>query len=275
MYARSPAAARLLRAASRFALLTTLATAMSACALLDTPASPAPSRQPITAPPSASVEPGGTDEAPTIRPVPSGPVDLIGAADALADHRSYRVSVVTRGLVPSSAADGRVTMTSTLIQGDRPAAAFTLAGIDGFEGIGAGPIQAVVIGDEAWLRSGSGGWRKSPGGAADFDSAFTTLSPTELVNGFESLGPAFVEVGREAKDGTATTHYRVDRTKPAATEAGMTAGGIDTWIARNGGELIAIRASGTFDVDGTTTQVLLQIDVSHIDDPANRVRPPA
>jgi len=248
---------------------------MSACALFSPPVSPAPSRPEITAPPSAAATPEATDEAPTLRPVPSGPVDLIGAADALADHRSYRVSVVARGLVPSSAADGRVTMTSTLIQGDHPAAEFTLTGIDGFEGVGAGGIHAVVIGDEAWLRSGSGAWTKSPGGAADFDAAFTTMSPTDLVDGFESLGPAFVVVGTETKHGTPTTHYRVDPTRPAATDAGMTSGGVDAWIARSGGELVAIRADGTFDVDGTETLVLLQIDVTRIDDPANRVRPPA
>jgi len=45
---------------------------------------------------------------PTIRPIPSGGVDLIGAADALADLDSYRVSVVSRGLVPTSSPDGRV-----------------------------------------------------------------------------------------------------------------------------------------------------------------------
>jgi len=261
------------RRACGVALLAALGVTISACSLLSAPTSPVPSRQAVAATPTADATPDATDEAPTARPVPSGPVDLIGAADALADHRSYRVTVVARGLVPSSAADGRVTMTSTLIQGDHPAAEFTLAGIDGFEGVGAGGIHAVVIGDEAWLRTGSGAWTKSPGGAADFDAAFTTMSPTDLVDGFEGLGPAFILVGTETKHGTPTTHYRIDPARAAA--AGMSSGGVDAWIARSGGELIAIRADGTFDVDGTKTPILLQIDVTRIDDPANRVRPPA
>jgi hypothetical protein len=33
-------------------------------------------------------------------------------------------------------------------------------------------------------------------------------------------------------------------------------------------------ADGTVDLDGTATPVILRIDVTHIDDPANKVRPP-
>ena len=125
------------------------------------------------------------------------------------------------------------------------------------------------------LRSGSGSWVKSPGGAADFDALFTTLSPTEFVGGFDALGPAFVRVGPEQKNGRATIHYRVNPTDPAAAEAGLTSGSVDAWLAQVGGALISLAADGTVDVDGTATPVLLQIDVTRIDDPANRIRPPA
>jgi hypothetical protein len=255
-------------------LLMAVAASVAACGLLEAPASPFSSPRVTTSQP-AIASPVATDEVPTIRPVPSGAVDLIGAADALADLDSYRVSVISRGLVPSSATDGRVTMTSTMIQGDRPAAAFTMTGVDGLEGLADGPLHAVVIGDAGWLRSGTAGWTKSPGGAADFDAAFTTLSPTELVAGFEALGPAFVKVGPATKNGEATTHYRVDAADPVAIEAGLTAGGVDVWVGNDAGALIGILADGTFDVDGTVTPVLLQIDVTHIDDPTNKVRPPA
>jgi hypothetical protein len=149
-----------------------------------------------------------------------------------------------------------------------------MTGVDGFEGVGNGPLRAIVIGDRSWLRSGSGGWANSPGGAADFDALFTTLSPTELVSGFEALGPAFVKVGAERKNGRATTHYRVDPKHQAAVDAGLTSGDVDVWIADDGGALISLAADGTVDVDGTGTPVILQIDVTRIDDPANRIRPP-
>jgi hypothetical protein len=270
MHRPSTFAARLVR----ISLLVAIAAGLASCELMEAPASASPSRR-VTSPQPAASVPDASDEVPTLRPVPSGEVDLIGAADALADLDSYRVDIVSRGLVPSSAADGRVTMSSTLIQGDHPAAAFTMTGVDGLEGSSDAPLQAIVIGDEAWLRSGSGRWTKTPGGAADFDAAFTSLSPTELVGGFEPLGPAFTKVGPETKNGRATTHFRAEAADPAATEAGLTAGGVDLWVGRDAGELVAILADGTVDVDGTVTPVYLRIDVTHVNDPANKVRPPA
>jgi hypothetical protein len=272
-----PAGSQLASLAARLArvsLLVGVALGLGACDLMEAPASATPSRR-VAASPIAVATPAESDEAPTLRPVPSGPVDLIGAADALADLESYRVAVVSRGLVPSSASDGRVTMTSTHIQGDVPAASFTMTGVDGPAGPTDDPLRAVVIGDEAWLRSGTGAWTKSPGGAADFDAAFTALSPTELVGGFEGLGPAFVKVGSETKNGRPTTHFRVDASDSVAAQAGLTTGGVDVWVGRDASELIGILADGKVDVDGTVTAVYLRIDVTHIDDPANRVRPPA
>jgi hypothetical protein len=104
---------------------------------------------------------------------------------------------------------------------------------------------------------------------------FTTLSQTVLVGDFEALAPAFVQLGPESKNGRATIHYRADAADPVASGGGLTSGGVDVWIARTGGALISIAADGTIDVDGTATPVTLAIDVTHIDDPANRVRPPA
>jgi hypothetical protein len=271
----SPALVARVAVLARVTLVIGIAASLAACDLMVASPSPSASRRVATPEPTTAETPIGTDEVPTIRPVPSGAVDLVGAADALADLRSYRASVVSRGLVPSSAPDGRVTMSSTLIQGNDPAAAFTLTGLDGFEGLGGGPIQAIVIGDKAWLRSGSGPWAVSPGGAADFDAAFTTLSPSELVSGFEPLAPGFVKVAAETRNGRETTHYRVDATDPSAGDAGLTSGSVDVWIDRTAGRLISIHASGSVDVDGTTTRVLLEIEVTHVDDPANKVRPPA
>ena len=270
LHRSSPVVARLARAL----LLIALSASLAACALMEAPASPTPSRR-VASPPSLPSIAVSSDEVPTLRPLPSSGIDLIGAADALADLDSYRVAIVSRGLVASSATDGRVTMTSTLVQGDVPAASFTMTGVDGVEGLADAPLRLIVIGDEAWLRSGSGRWTKSPGGAADFDAAITTLSPTELVSGFETLGPAFAKVGPETKNGRATTRYRVDSTDPIAVEGGLTAGGIDVWLGRDAGELVGILADGSVDVDGTVTSVYLRIDVTRVNDPTNRVRPPA
>lgn len=250
-----------------------VAAGLTGCDLMTATSSARPSRLVATPEPTVEPLPSENDEVPTLRPEPSGGgPDLAGAADALADLGSYRVSVVSRGLVPAATADGLVTMTSTLVQGDHPAAEFTMKGADGLEG---GRLDAVVIGDEAWLRPGGGHWSKSPGGAADFDAAFTTLSPIDLVGGFEDLSAALRRVGSERRNGIPATHYRAVATDPVAGAAGLTQGALDVWLAAGGGHLVALAVDGTWDVDGTPTAVTLTIEVSHVGDRSNVIRAPA
>jgi hypothetical protein len=233
---------------------------------------PRPSRLVATPEPRPTATPTEIDEGPTQRPEPTGGLDLIGAADALADLDSYRVTVASRGLVPATTATGQVTMTSTLVQGPDPAAEFTMTGVDGYPG---GHLQAIVIGEEAWLRSGTGGWSKSPGGAADFDAAFTTLSPIDLVSDFEGLAGALERVGPQRRNGQQAIRYRSTEGDEEAIAAGLTLGTMDLWLAADDGELVALAIEGTWDVDGAATPILLTIDITHVNDPANRISPPA
>ena len=46
------------------------------------------------------------------------------------------------------------------------------------------------------------------------------------------------------------------------------------WLAADGGYLVALVIDGTWDMDGVPTPILLKIDVSGINDPANRIKPP-
>lgn len=264
--------ARVLPTLLLLAGIASLATTLAGCDLMTGRASPRPSRLVATAQPVSSATAAETDEVPTLRPEPtgSGP-DLLGAADALADLDSYRVSVVSRGLVPASRADGEVTMTSTLVQGAEPAAAFTMTGVDGLE---RGQLQAIVLGEEAWLKSGSGTWVRSPGGAADFDAAFTTLSPIGLVSGFEGLALAVHRVGEERKNGEPATHYVSRDGDVAAAAAGLTDGITNLWVAVDGGYLLGLGIEGTWDLDGTPTPITLTIDITNVNDPANRVSAP-
>lgn len=248
-----------------------LAVGLTGCDTSITRSTPRPSRLVSTPEPRPTATPSEVDEAPTPRPVPSGGLDLIAAADALADLDSYRVSVVSRGLVPASTANGEVTMTSTVIQGSDPAASFTMTGVDGLEG---GRLQAIVIGEEAWLKSGTGRWLRSPGGAADFDAAFTTLSPIGLVSGFEGLALAINRVGEERKNGERTTHYVSEDGAEEAAAAGLTHGITNLWLARDGGYLVGLAIEGTWALDETPTPISLTIDVTNVNDPANRISPP-
>ena len=254
-------------------LLAGAAVALVGCDLMAVRSpSPRPSREVSTPEPEPTPTATEVDEVPTIRPGPSGSrPDLVDAADALADLDSYRVAVSARGLVAATPDDGTVTMTSTLIQGSEPAAQFAMAGVAGFSG---GRLEAIVIGDQAWLKEGTGGWTKSPGGAADFDAAFTTLSPIELVGEFEGLSGAIRRTGTETRNGRRAVRYHADAGDAVATEAGLSDGSVDAWFAASGGALVGFLLDGTWDLDGTPTRVVLRIDVTRVDDPSNTVRPP-
>ncbi|MEA2519861.1 MAG: hypothetical protein QOF49_1941 [Chloroflexota bacterium] len=231
-----------------------------------------PSRVVATAEPPPTATPLVIDEGPTPRPEPSGAADLVRAADALADLDSYRVTVVSSGVVPATPAGGRVTMRSTVVQGAHPAAEFTMTGVDGYVD---GRLEAVVIGEDAWLKAGQGPWTKSPGGAADFDAAFTTLSPIDLAGGFERLTGALERVGGQRKNGQQAIRYRSAEGDQRAIAAGLTQGTVDVWLATDGGYLVALSVAGTWDVDGTATPISLTIDVTSANNAANRVVPPA
>jgi hypothetical protein len=246
----------------------------SGCDAMIAPPTTRPSREVSTPAPTPSATPEEVDEFETLPPddVSPAPDDLVATAEALADLDSYRVVLTTRGLVPATTANGVVAMTSTLVQGDQPAARFAMTGADGFAG---GRLEAVVIGDRAWLREGGRAWTESPGGAADFDAAFTTMSPVELVRGFDALTPILARIGTERRNGIRTEHLRGDASNLAATDAGLVEGSIDLWRATSGGYLVALDLDGSWlDEDDTPVRTVLRIDVSHVNDRANRVTAP-
>lgn len=259
------------RSVAAIAVATTVAVAVAGCALFTPPSAPNPSRlsrtpEPIVVPSDAP------DEVPTPPGDTPGGIGFASAASGLGDLDSYRVALTSTGLVASSAPDGRVSMTATIIQTDHPAARFAMDGVNGLEG---GRLEAVVIGDEAWQKEGSAAWRKSPGGAADFDAAFQPLSPIDLVSEFDGLSAGLHQLGRETRNERPAIHYRISSTDAAAGAAGLSAGAADLWVTEGRGDLVGVDVEGTWDIDGTATPITLRVDVSHVNDPTNAVRPPA
>ena len=255
-------------------LISVVALLAAGCDLMTAPPSTRPSREVSTPEPTALPTPTEVDEFETLPPDDATPApdDLVAAAEALADLESYRVTVTTRGIVPATTASGTVAMTSTLVQGDQPAARFAMTGADGFTG---GRLEAIVIGDRAWFREGGAPWQPSPGGAADFDAAFTTMSPVELVRTFDALTPILAKVGTERRNGIRADHLRGDASNLAATDAGLVEGTIDVWRATKGGYLVALDLDGSWlDDDGHPVRTVLKIDVTRVNDAANRVSAP-
>lgn len=269
MIARSRPAGRIVCGALAAACI------LAGCELMVAPsASPRPSREISTPAPTPAPTPIEVDEFETLPPDDATPQpdDLTTAAEALADLDSYRVIVTTRGIVPATPADGTVSMTSTLVQGPEPAARFALTGADGFAG---GRLDAIVIADRAWLREGGGRWRESPGGAADFDAAFTAMSPAQLLVPFDVLSPLLTRVATERRNGVRSEHLHGDASNLGFGDAGLVEGSIDVWRATSGGYLVALDLDGKWlDDDGAPVRTTLRIEVSHVNDAANRVSPP-
>jgi hypothetical protein len=131
-----------------------------------------------------------------------------------------------------------------------------------------GTTHVVVIGDEAWVGQGEEPLQAVP--AAMATGIFAALDPTLLVGAFS--GPEWAassaNKGTESKNGVDATHYRIDSTTIASGFSGLPAGAtIDTWISDQG-FLVGLEATGFPNGD-------MSIQVTNVDDPANKVERPA
>ena len=131
-----------------------------------------------------------------------------------------------------------------------------------------GETRVVVIGDEAWV--GQSGQPLQPVPAAMATGIFAAFDPTLLVGAFS--GPQWAasaaNQGTESKNGVNATHYRIDGTTVATGFSGLPAGAtIDSWVADEG-YLVALETTGFPSGD-------LSIQVTGVDDPANKVERPS
>ena len=131
-----------------------------------------------------------------------------------------------------------------------------------------GATHIVVIGNDSWVGQAGGELKSTPGGIVT--GLFASYDPALLVAAFS--GPVWAESaankGTEQKNGVSTTHYRIDGTTLANGFSGLPAGAtIDSWIS-DAGAVIALETAGWPSGD-------LSIQVTNIDDPANKVDRPS
>lgn len=129
-----------------------------------------------------------------------------------------------------------------------------------------GGTRIVVIGSDAWVAEGSGALKAVPAQLAS--SMFVAFDPTLLVGAFS--GPQWAQSstdkGTEQKNGVNAHHFVIDSSTSAVT--GLPAGAsINLWIADEG-YLVAWESSGTGGGD-------ISIQVTNVDDPANKVERPS
>ena len=198
--------------------------------------------------------PAGGDVVPT---VPEGALPSLGAipsfdlsplASGLENHDSYKASLSVGG-TPS--------YETTVVT--KPVVSRDIKLKDG--------THLVVVGDEAWAGQGDGPLRSMPTALAT--QLYAAFDPTVLFKGFS--GPEWaasaVDKGTEQKNGQNTHHYHIDSTTAANGFSGIPTGAsIDAWVADEG-YLVSLVATG-FGQD-------LDIEVTNIDDPANKVEKPS
>jgi hypothetical protein len=253
-------------------LIAALALVVAACG---GSASPAPSSA-ASAEPTPTAEP--TDE-PTAEPTDSGEPggdgpDVGGAAAALEDLSSYQIDISISGVLPTASGSSGITM-SALVDRENDAADFTMSGFEGLPTAGSG-LRVIVIGEDAWLDLGTGTFVATPGGASTYGDLVDSLSPTELLGGLDTEDfSSLPAVGREEKNGLATTHYHADGSNPQFAANFGPDGVTDVWIADDGGYLVSMTVSGTTDVDGVATDIEMSIDLSRIDDSTINIQAPS
>jgi len=218
----------------------------SAAPLTGAPATPSPTATGSTAP--------GSPGLPT-QPAASTEPDVGAAIGALARATSYRLLLVTR--------QGRTIDGLEILRINRP-----LAWRASLESTG-GTVRAVVIGDRAWIDRGSGTFARASINEAEGLVGFDAVDDSLATFRDPGLASVLRLIGREDHDGVVADHYRAtaDALRLIKPNVGATAT-LDIWIAPDG-HLVAISSAGSPGSDDG-----VQIEVSHVDDPANAVEQP-
>jgi hypothetical protein len=245
-----------LRSAGRAgALLIPIALVFAACSGATTSVAPSgssgggASNAPTTATPTPAATGGGSSAAPSSAiAIPSFDIGQLTAG--LENVDSYRVAISVDGTEQYSG----VVVTKPVL-----AREVTIAG----------GTKILVIGQEAWMSQGGAPYEKAP------DQLVSTMlagfDPTLMVGMFS--GPQWaqssLEVGKEQKNGVNATHYKIDSSTLAGGFTGLPPGAvINLWIADEG-YLVAWESTG---FAGTQN---FGIQVTNVDDPANKVERPS
>ena len=246
-----------LRHTSRAAVVLPIALIFAACGGATTPSvgaaasvaatSAAPSQSP-----APSQEPVASEAAPSIGAIPS--FDLGELAASLKGVDSYRVKIEIGG----GQTYAGVVVTKPILSRDLL--------------IGTGPsaTHVVVIGDHAWIGQGSGPLAPAPAEMTGPMLGF--FDPAILLGAFAKASLASSQdLGTETKNGVNSHHYKSNASLLGGGTLGLPAGSsIEFWTAVDGGYLVSYAATGFGGVAGGD----MTIDVTNVNDPANKVKTP-
>jgi len=179
--------------------------------------------------------------------------DLGGLTNNLANVDSYRIAISVAGSTVYRA---------TVIGKPENAEQITL-------GEGADATAIIKIGTDSWISTGGGKFVKDDLGMAN--GLIGAFDPLLLFGTFANGNIASVsnDLGAEQKNGINAHHYRFDSTSSLAGSFGLPAGaGLDFWVSDEG-YLVA------YEFTGTAAEQNMSINISNVDDPANKVERPS
>jgi hypothetical protein len=205
---------------------------------------------------AASPSDAASEVASSERPSASQPAlpsfDLRGLMQNLASLDSYRIAITI---------NGAPTYQATEVMKPEKAEAIIL-------GTGVDTTRVIRIGEKRWLATGSEAYQEVP--PSMVDRLVGSFDPINLLDGFANgnVGAVASNVGIEQKNGISSDHYRIDSTSPPAGGfPALPAGAaIDFWVAHDG-YLVAYSLTGV--------SILRSIDITNVNDPANRVERPS
>jgi hypothetical protein len=128
----------------------------------------------------------------------------------------------------------------------------------------------IIIGDEVWMAEGPDGQFQSVPSELG-NAMLMAFDPALMLGAFAGADLAGVggSVGTETKNGVQAHHIRIDPTTAAGFAASMPAGSsIDIWVAE-AGYLVA------WEMSGFEEEQNVSIQVTGVNDPANKVERPA
>jgi hypothetical protein len=130
--------------------------------------------------------------------------------------------------------------------------------------------RIIVIGKQAWMANGADGqFEAVPEALAG--SILMAFDPAMMLGAYATVdwAGAAADQGTEEKNGVQARHLRIDPTTMVGAAAGMPAGAaIDVWVA-DAGYIVA------WEMSGFEQGQDLSIQVTGVNDPANKVEAPA
>ena len=237
------------------------------------PASSAPSA-PAGSPSAASASPAGASPA-------AGA--LFGLATSkLADLTSYRFKVSLEGKGASAGeaqSGGSVTMLGTVILKPAKALRFDMTSAEAGASASGQTLSYVLIGDKAWFGTGGQMTQMPAESAAGMASSFDSFLPEKLFGtDFGAYASGYRMVGEEQKNGVACQHFQADSSvlQQYASLYGVTGDWhADVWIASDGGFPVSWDVSGSAASGGASGTYSVSVDITNINDPANKVSAPS